>query len=781
MIKTMIKSIKLAVFIISFLISELCLALPQQQISTDQLNQGTVVLDGLWAFDWQQLHTNMNAPMQDGLVLPGLWHKQGPYSEFGFATLRLKLLMPEIAPYYLRIPDMPSAVSVWVNGNLFYRRGWVSDQPELEQPKYGPDVLALPPNKTYDLILHISNFHHKEGGVWHSLLIADKDHRHELQDQSKMIDAMVFSFLALVSIYLFIISAFGRGQISYVVFAAFVLVVAMRSIMVGERIAYDFLSNLHWELLQRIEHILLFMSLSFFIYFYQFFFRLKKLYFSHIIAVFTVGLILVTIAVPAEIFTQFAELSQVMIFLSVAYVLLSLALLIKQKQRHAILFTISFVGSVLCVIHDYLYTNQWIQSRPLMQFGLVFFVALQVFILWVHRKDEDKLLMFVQSSIDRTGEDLKTKHTNDVFFKEYLLSDFIASLKNYSNVLNFTVNANDSDCLIDVDKKKLQSSLLIVARMAERDGLLAEINIQVKNTEVIFETVLSKPVHNKSMLTEDLNGVHQLLSEIGSSLNIDRLAKTTVFKFTIPISHSVAGTQELQDRFYGSEWAPAILCSNPVSQIIKHTLSENHYLINESITSANVKKYQPKIIIWDVKSWDPYLLEDMQLILKEFPSIPMLLIIEHYYKAQLAQAIRFGISDYIVSPTLPEELLLKIQRIQNFSKSSAVQKAKQQPLDIREVTVNLVRNSIDLWKKNSGKSKVDLAQNSGLWTVYLDGSTEKTRTLDKYLSLQTLPKKPRWETVARTVNYVLEECQLNEKDKAELIQEFDLFNRLKAS
>jgi two-component system sensor histidine kinase ChiS len=84
-------------------------------------------------------------------------------------------------------------------------------------------------------------------------------------------------------------------------------------------------------------------------------------------------------------------------------------------------------------------------------------------------------------------------------------------------------------------------------------------------------------------------------------------------------------------------------------------------------------------------------------------------------------------------------------------------------------------------KKNSGKSKVDLAENSGLWTVYLDGSTAKTRTLDKYLSLQTLPKNPRWETVARTVNYVLEECQLSETDKAALIQQLDLFNSMQAS
>jgi uncharacterized membrane protein/CheY-like chemotaxis protein len=777
----MIKTIKLTVLLMGFLIPAFCVALPQQKISIDDLSHGTVALDGLWAFDWQQLHTNIDLPMQDGLLLPGLWHKQGPYTAFGFATLRVKLLMPETAPYYLRIPDMPSAVSVWVNGERLYQRGIVSDQRLLEQPKFGPDVIILPSSKTYDLILHLSNFHHKEGGVWHSLLIADHDHRHELQDQSKIIDVMVFTFLCLVSIYLFIISAFGRGHSSYVMFAAFVLVVAMRSIMVGERISYDFLPNLNWELLQRIEHILLFMSLSFFIYFYQFFFRLKKLYFSHIIALLSVGMIFATMILPAEIFTRFAELSQAMILSSVAYILLSLGILIKQKRKHALLFTISFVAVAICVIHDYLYTNLWIQSRPLVQFGLVFFVMLQVFILWLHRKDEEKLLMFVRASIDRVRHKIKIEHTSNNLSKVYPLYNWVSEFKNYSHILNLTVKLNGGDCLIEADRIKLQNSLLIIARMAERHGVLASLNVYVSDVDVLFETRLSKPIHHKSMFSEDLNGVHQLLDEIDTSLSIERLIKTTVFKFKIPNVDAANKFQKLQERFYGSEWAPSILCSNPISDMVKDTLLENYYVINSSITSENIKKYQPKFIVWDVKNWDPYLLEDMQFILKEFPSIPILLIVEHYYKAQLVQSIRLGIADYIVSPVLSEELLLKVQRMQSLSLLAAVHERKQAPKDIREVTVSLVRNSIELWQKNSGRSKVDLAENSGLWTVYLDGSTAKTRTLDKYLSLQTLPKNPRWETVARTVNYVLEECQLNEKDKAALTLQLDLFNSMQAS
>jgi hypothetical protein len=196
----MINAMKLAVFVLGWMIPLICFALPEKTISTDDLRQGPVALDGLWAFDWQELHINMNAPMRDGLLLPGLWHKQGPYAPQGFGTLRLSVNMPKRQPYYLRIPDVPSAMSLWVNGQLRFKRGVVSNDAQTEQAKFGPEVVRLEPAEQYDLILQVSNFHHKEGGVWHNLLIADDDHRHALRDQSKLLDAMVFSLLMLISV-----------------------------------------------------------------------------------------------------------------------------------------------------------------------------------------------------------------------------------------------------------------------------------------------------------------------------------------------------------------------------------------------------------------------------------------------------------------------------------------------------------------------------------------------------------------------------------------------------
>ena len=59
--------------------------------------------------------------------------------------------------------------------------------------------------------------------------------------------------------------------------------------------------------------------------------------------------------------------------------------------------------------------------------------------------------------------------------------------------------------------------------------------------------------------------------------------------------------------------------------------------------------------------------------------------------------------------------------------------------------------------------------------VYIDGTTAKTRTLDKYLTTKSLPSKPRWRAVIQTANYVIDHCELSQEDHNELL---DLINAL---
>jgi len=74
---------------------------------------------------------------------------------------------------------------------------------------------------------------------------------------------------------------------------------------------------------------------------------------------------------------------------------------------------------------------------------------------------------------------------------------------------------------------------------------------------------------------------------------------------------------------------------------------------------------------------------------------------------------------------------------------------------LREQVVNVMNASLECWEHELGKSKLALAEESKIWPVYIDKSTPTTRTLDKYLQIDSCPQNPRCQRVIDTAEFVL--------------------------
>ncbi len=137
------------------------------------------------------------------------------------------------------------------------------------------------------------------------------------------------------------------------------------------------------------------------------------------------------------------------------------------------------------------------------------------------------------------------------------------------------------------------------------------------------------------------------------------------------------------------------------------------------------------------------------------------------------KALDYGANDYIIKPFSQVELNARIKtHLRNREVTHLKEKVNtllgSQQDEFRETLVNLLSKSLDYWTRTTQKTKFDLAQESGLWKLYLDKSTFKTRTMDKYLNINTLPKKPRSENVVKTAEFVLTNCPAAEPWKKEL-------------
>jgi len=93
--------------------------------------------------------------------------------------------------------------------------------------------------------------------------------------------------------------------------------------------------------------------------------------------------------------------------------------------------------------------------------------------------------------------------------------------------------------------------------------------------------------------------------------------------------------------------------------------------------------------------------------------------------------------------------------------------------------VAVMNLSVDYWTACTNSSRVELAEQSGLWNVYIgkDGWA-RTQTMDKYMSLSCLPSRPRWKNVVNTADYVLSACSETSPLREELSQALSRLRRM---
>ena len=128
----------------------------------------------------------------------------------------------------------------------------------------------------------------------------------------------------------------------------------------------------------------------------------------------------------------------------------------------------------------------------------------------------------------------------------------------------------------------------------------------------------------------------------------------------------------------------------------------------------------------------------------------------------------------INSPEGPQTLDIWLTNISRGEPIAVINMAKhgelttQKPIssllteqDFQHKLVDLMFHCVEFWEVTTQSTRIELAEKSGIWRVSIDDGRLRTRSLDRYLSVQLLPKKPRWREVLRTAHYVIAECQLD--------------------
>lgn len=238
---------------------------------------GNITLEGEWEFYWHQLLSpqdfETNKTSAQFIHFPHLWGNLDDstinYSSFGYATYRLRIIMPQTPDIIaIQLHDFYTSYDLFINEKIFASNGKVGKTKETSKPYWNPVINTLAKTQdTTTLILNISNFYHSKGGLAIAPILGLSSTIIKEREQLISIDLLLTGALIMGGLFFFGLFIFGRYNKDVLYFSLFTLVYSYRILGTGEYVLHSMIPDASWQITIRLEYITLFLSPFFFIQF----------------------------------------------------------------------------------------------------------------------------------------------------------------------------------------------------------------------------------------------------------------------------------------------------------------------------------------------------------------------------------------------------------------------------------------------------------------------------------------------------------------------------------
>ena len=360
--------------------------------------QGRIQLYGEWEFYYNHLFTPEEFKVAsvenlDYMKVPALWNSKKvegkELSNLAFATYQLKVFVHEKPqPYGLRIGDMYSAYTLWVNGVKVATNGIPGKSQLDEKAEWYPVVSYVNLKEgENEFVLQISNFAHRKGGTWADFELGLAEDISDYKQWLIAFDFFLVGSLLIMAIYHFGLYFLRRVDTTSLLLGLFCICSTIRIGVTGERLFVPNLPFRGFETQVKLEYISFFLSIG---VFYQFLATLfetprRKILEYFIWSIVTAGVILV-ITTRATIYSYTAIPFQIFIILLSINIFRMMFIAIKNKVEGAKAALIGILILFATFIGEIFYQNELIifsSVSPILifPFGVFLFLFFQSYLL----------------------------------------------------------------------------------------------------------------------------------------------------------------------------------------------------------------------------------------------------------------------------------------------------------------------------------------------------------------------------------------------------------------
>jgi HD-GYP domain-containing protein (c-di-GMP phosphodiesterase class II) len=370
--------------------------------SWDFERDGPVKLDGQWRFYWQQLIMSgqdaggIDEPLAGRgtipelryLELPRYWNKLDingkQLSGEGYASFGLTILLPETGLHLaVKTIEILTAHAVYINGIQIARVGQPGSGPASSIPHGSPSLSGFQPaGQELDLVIQVSNFHHRKGGILGSLQLGTEQDLGKLHQNSMAFSVFQISSILIIGLYHISLSFHRRKDWTAVLFGFFCLIIALRALTTGSAYIYELFPAIPWEAANRLEYISFYLALPVFCMYLRTIFPGEfNLWILRVIQLAGTVFSALVLLVPAIVYTHSVQPFQaftVFVGLYISYVLVRG---IRLKRDGAGILLAGFIIMFATVINDVLHSNEVIYTGFYVPMGLLVFIFSQAYLI----------------------------------------------------------------------------------------------------------------------------------------------------------------------------------------------------------------------------------------------------------------------------------------------------------------------------------------------------------------------------------------------------------------
>lgn len=351
----------------------------------------SVELNGEWEFYWKKLLNpeDFDYPIEGRAYyeLPKVWENDDMnISAQGFATYRLRIILNSITPELaIFIPQLYNSYILYINEEYIASNGRVGTSLETSQPHWMTVTKNLTVTKdTLDIILQVSNFRHKRGGVSNPIILGTSDFMQSKKAKIEAYDYTMAASLFFVGLFFMVLYWFGKQEKQVLYYSLFCLIFSYRLVGSSYYTLHSLFPDIPWLITFKLEVISLYMGSVFFgVYSYYLYKNETSKKFVQFFV--TVGLLssIITLVLPPIYSTQIISAFSIFILVSFGYMYITYIKAFINKRVGSMISLISSSILFLVMVHAILvYFGYLTTHRTLYFIGYQQFFFFQSIILF---------------------------------------------------------------------------------------------------------------------------------------------------------------------------------------------------------------------------------------------------------------------------------------------------------------------------------------------------------------------------------------------------------------